>query len=420
LLQVSNARFGNGRGLYESWLKKSLIDNQPWDETVRTLLTSVGNPNDPETGGPVNYALEGLDAKEQAELTAQRFLGLRFRCAQCHDHPLDVWTQDDYYGLAAFFAKVQRPGGPPGQMMGTQGVGVNPDGVVEHLRTKQPATAKIPGGPAPEITREEDPRKVLAAWMTSEENPYFSRSAANWVWGQFFGRGLVEPVDDLNASNPPVHPELLDALAADFAKHKFDLRHLIRTIATSEAYGLASTTIEGNENDRRLFSHQIPRPLTAHQVADALAQATDTELRFDISRGGGGGGILVTRRAVEIADPAIPSPLLDTFGRCGRTNGCSPVSNPQLSLRQSLLLIGGTVIDERISRFDGYLSSLLEFDPAPEEIVENLYLRTICRKPTEEEKSLWSGELKQATNLREACEDLFWALLNSREFAFNH
>lgn len=420
LLQISQARFGNGVYRYNDWVKAQLASNVPWDEFVRTLLTALGNPNDLD-GGAVNYALEGQDARDQAELTAQRFLGLRFRCAQCHDHPFDRWTQDDYYGLAAFFAKVGRSQPDPEMMsMSSNIVGINPDGFINHLRTGEPAIPRIPGGDVVEIEAEVDPRIVLADWMTSPENPYFARSAANWAWAQFFGKGLADPSDDLSSSNPPVHPELLDALAEDFIAHGYDLRHLIRTVATSEAYGLSSRPVPGNEGETRLFSHQSPRPLTAHQMADALAQATDTELRFDLARGGGGGGRLVASKAVKIDDPAIASVLLDTFGRCPRQAGCSTIATPTLSLRQALLLVGGTAIDDRITQFNGYLSGLLEFEPTAAEIVENLYLRTLCRKPSEEETGHWSALLNEADSVREASEDLFWALLNSREFAFNH
>lgn len=417
LLQISTARFGNGRGQYDAWVEEQLAANRPWDEFVRTLLTSTGDPMDPVSGGPINYAIEGQDAKEQAELTAQRFLGLRFRCAQCHDHPFDVWTQDDYYGLAAFFAKVGRPAPGNMSMYGNE-VTVNPDGFVTHLRTGEKAEPRLPGGESVELPPDADPRVALADWMTGPENPYFARAAANWAWAQFFGRGLAEPADDLGAANPPVHPEVLDALAADFVAHEYDLRHLIRTVATSAAYGWSSAAVPGNEGDTRLFSHQSARPLTAHQMADALAQATDTELLFDLSRGSMGRP--VAEKAVKIADPTIPSVLLDTFGRCPRTSGCEPVATPTLSLRQSLMLIGGDVIDERIARFDGYLANLLEFDPTPAEVVENLYLRTLCRRPSAAETAHWEAALAEAPTLREASEDLFWALLNSREFAFNH
>ena len=284
LLQISPARQGNGAYRYQDWVHRCLSENTPWDVVVTKLLTALGDPNDLETGGPVNYALDALEPNVQAEQTAQRFLGLRMRCAQCHDHPFDVWTQDDYFGLAAFFAKVQRGGWAPAVMMGRAAVTINPTGKVMHLRTKQPVAAAAARRQGRRGRRQGRPRKALADWMTAPDNPYFARATANWVWAQFFGKGLVDPPDDMSRANPPVHPELLDALARHFVATKYDLRDLIRTIATSEAYGLSSATVPGNERDQRLFSHQMPRPLTAHQMADALAQATDVPNRYPARR----------------------------------------------------------------------------------------------------------------------------------------
>ncbi len=414
MLEITTARadLGNVAAVnYQTWLAKKLIANTPWNEMVRELLTALGDPNDRDQGA-VAYALEGLDPKVSAEKTAQRFLALRIRCAQCHDHPFDVWTQDDYFGLAATFAKVQRTARSPGMMNTKTVVKIEPKGELEHLRTKKPAEARLLGGAAIQVAETEDARVKLVDWMTAADNPFFARAMANWVWAQFFGKGIADPADDLSRSNPPVHPELLDALAKHFIDHKFDIRDLIKTVATSEAYALASSTVPGNEQDNRFFSHQMPRPLTAHQMADALAQATDVVNRFKDKAAG--------TRAIEIPDPATQSAILETFGRCSRTNGCASVANPSLSLRQSLLVIGGPVIEEKISNPRGYLANLLELSPAPDEIVENLYLRTICRPPTSEETAHWTAELTQAKSLREGAEDLFWALLNSREFAFNH
>jgi len=418
MLEITSGRpefAGQAAITYANWVRKQLIDNAPWDGVVRTLLTSVGKI-ERDTGGPVAYALEGMDPKISAEKTAQRFLGLRIRCAQCHDHPFDVWTQDDYFGLAATFAKVQRgaAGGPGMMAMNRPQVVINPEGSLEHLRTRKPAEPKILGGPAIEAEDDEDPRAALADWMTKPDNPFFARAMANWAWAQLFGKGIADPPDDLSRSNPPVHPELLDALARHFVAKKFDLRDLIRTIATSEAYALASSTVPGNEGDGRLFSHQMPRPLTAHQMADALAQATDVTNLFaggDVNRG---------KRAIEIQDPSTQSNILEVFGRCNRVSGCASVANPSLSLRQSLLVIGGDVIEKKVSAPRGYLANMLELGLGPDEIVENLYLRALCRPPTSEEVAHWTAELAQARTLREAAEDLFWALLNSREFAFNH
>ena len=410
LLQIANARFGGGTGRYQDWLKAKLRANAPWDAMVRELLTTVGNPDEPETAAAI-YALDAVDPKERAELSAQRFLGLRLRCAQCHDHPFDVWTQDDYFGLAAFFAQTgaAAPAGPG--MMAERSVKVDPAGKVVHLRTKTPASMRLPDGTAFEVKPGDDPRKALAAWITGPNNPYFARAAANWAWAQLFGKGIADPADDLSRANPPVHPELLDALARDFVSKKYDLRALIRLIATSNAYGASSATVPGNEHDARLFSHQIPRPLTAHQMADSLARATDVPNVY---------GALGRRRAIEVNDPSTPSPILDTFGRCPRTTGCGSVATPSLSLRQALLVIGGDVVDAKVASIKGYLHSLLELEPAPGELTTNLYLRALSRHPTEREKEHWSKMLGESPPNHEAAEDLFWALLNSREFAFNH
>jgi Protein of unknown function (DUF1549)/Protein of unknown function (DUF1553) len=413
LLQISSTRQGNGAYRYQEWIDSCLTKNTPWDEMVRTMLTAVGDPNSIETGGPVNYAMDALEPIIAAEQTAQRFLGIRMRCAQCHDHPFDVWTQDDYYGFAAFFAKVQRGGmGATGMMTSKPSISINPKGEVVHLRTQKPVPARQLDGRTPTIAEKDDPRVELARWMTAADNPYFARAAVNWVWAQFFGKGLVDPADDMSRANPPVHPELLDALAKRFAAGKFDLRDLIRTVATSQAYGLSSGTVAGNERDTRLFSHQTPRPLTAHQMADALAQATDVPNRFP--------GADPFRRAIRVADPTVQSMILDTFGRCPRTSACASVQTPPLSLKQSLLLIGGDVVESKVVSLNGYLASVMKLELEPEELVENLYYRTVCRPPTAEESSRWTAELKQATSRQEAAEDLFWALLNSREFAFNH
>ena len=411
LLQISPARQGNSSHRYQEWLDHCLADNTPWDVVVTKLLTALGDPSDSETGGPVNYSLDGLEPTVQAEQTAQRFLGIRMRCAQCHDHPFDIWTQDDYFGLAAFFAKVQRGGMGPGAMMARANVSINPKGQVVHLRTKQSVEPRLLGGKVVKVAAKDDPRKELARWMTAPDNPYFARAMVNWTWAQLFGRGLVDPADDLSRANPAVHPELLEALARHFREHKYDLRDLVHTIATSEAYGLSSATVPGNERDQRLFSHQAPRPLTAHQMADALAQATDVPNVY---------GQLKTRLAIRVTDPATPSVILDTFGRCPRTTGCASVQTPPLSLKQALLLIGGDVIESKVASPNGYLASALTLELEPGELVENLYLRTVCRPPAAEELSRWSAELKQASSLRDAAEDLFWSLLNSREFAFNH
>ncbi len=411
LLQISSTRQGNGAYRYQAWVDACLNKNRPWDEVVKTLLTAIGDPNDLEKGGPVNYALDAPAANVQAELTAQRFLGLRLRCASVTTTRsmsgrrilTTVWHRSSPRCRSAAAART---------MMGKQLITINPDGKVVHLRTQKPVEPTLLDGKPVKVAAKDDPRKALAEWMTAPDNPYFSRAMANWVWAQLFSKGLVDPPDDMSRANPPVHPELLEKLAKHFVAAKFDLRDLIRTIATSQTYGLSAGTVPGNERDMRLFSHHLPRPLTAHQMADALAQATDVPNRYP--------GVNPTRRAIEVPDPSSASSILDTFGRCSRAVSCGSVPAPALTLRQALLLIGGDVIESKVSSLNGYLSSALKLELEPEELVENLYFRTVCRPPTAEELSHWSAELKKASSRTEAAEDLFWALLNSREFAFNH
>ena len=213
MLQISSRRLGNGSSYYMMWLEKRLNEDAPWDQVVRSLLTAVGEPETRE-GGPSNYAFDGADPKIAAELTAQRFLGQRIRCAQCHDHPFDVWTQDDYFGMAAIFAKVA----PTANMSGRRTVKVADEGKVEHPRLHKAADPKLLGDAAVKAARGEDPRKALADWITRPDNPFFARATANWVWAQMFGKGIVDPADDLSRSNPAVHPELLDALAKHFVE----------------------------------------------------------------------------------------------------------------------------------------------------------------------------------------------------------
>jgi hypothetical protein len=309
----------------------------------------------------------------------------------------------------------------PGNMVmaGRTNVIVNPDGRVLHLRTGKPAQPRLLDDTPVKIGPKDDPRQALAAWLVAPDNPYFARAMANWTWAQLFGKGIVDPPDDMCRANPAVHPALLDALARHFVSHKFDVKDLIRTIAISEAYGLSSATIPGNEGDSRLFSHHVPRPLSAHQMADALAQATDVLNVYSV------GDRVVSkrerRRSIECSDAAsTQSVILDAFGRCDRSTVCATVPTPSLSLRQSLVLIGGDIVESKITNLNGYLANALKLELEPEELVENLYFRTVCRPPNPEELSRWAAELKHASSLSEAAEDLFWSLLNSREFAFNH
>jgi len=412
LLQISSARQGTAAPFYLLWLQDQISRQEPWDKMVRTLLTTRGDPATQKEAAAA-YSLENGDPVLASQLTAARLMGVRLRCAQCHDHPFDVWTQTQAHQFAAFFANV-RPNVPmPGQMMNRPRVGYFPEGQVLHPRTQAKMEPKVLTGKQPDLKPGTDPLPALADWMTSPENPFFAKAFVNWLWSQFFATGLVTPVDDLSAANPPSNAKLLDALAKRFVELKYQVQPMIQEITASHTYQLSSQSNQGNRYSARLNAFQAPRPLTAQQQADALAQATGVPNRYANKPTG--------TRAVELQDPTAASVLLDTLGRCNRADACGtlPGGTPA-SLRQSLLWISSDTVDGKVGALSGYVRQLLDLEPAPEEIAENLYLRTLSRFPTDDEKEHWKKAIEAAPNRAEVVEDLFWALLNSREFLFNH
>ena len=412
LLQISSARQGNAAAFYLLWLQDQLDRRTSWDEVIRQLLTTRGDPATKNEAAAA-YSLENNDPVLASQLAAQRFLGIRIRCAQCHDHPFDVFTQTQAHRFAAFFATV-RPSQPmPGQMMTRPKVAYFPQGEHRHPLTGEKLEPAVLSGNQPPLKPDTDPLPALAAWITDQANPLMPRAMANWLWSQFFQSGLVSPVDDLSAANPPSHPELLDFLGQRFVKLGYQLRPMIREIVTSRAYQLSSQSTPENSKFARLNAFQAPRPLSAQQMADALAKATGVPNRFANKPTG--------IRAIDIQDPTTPSTLLETLGRCDRRESCGPASGTfSLSLRQSLLWIGSDTVDSRVGAVSGYLRQLMELSPSPAEVVENLYLRTLCRFPSTQETEHFSKQIETASDQAEVVEDLFWALINSREFLFNH
>jgi hypothetical protein len=299
-------------------------------------------------------------------------------------------------------------------MMGRTRIGYFPEGQVAHPRTQETLQPKVLSGNQPTISADSDPLPALADWVTSTENPFMARAFVNWLWAQFFATGLVDPVDDLSAANPPTHPELLDALGRRFIELKYQVRPMITEILESRVYQASSIPNAQNSRFARLNAFQSPRILSAQQLADALAQATGIPNRYANKPTG--------TRAVEIQDPSTGSALLDTLGRCGRLEACVASSGGRAttSLRQSLLWISSDTVDGKVGAVSGYIRQMLDLEPEPDEIVENLFLRTVCRFPTDSEKKHWNEVIASAKNRPEIVEDLFWALLNTREFLFNH
>jgi hypothetical protein len=398
LLMINSKKLGEeGARVYHDWLRQQIAENSPLDRVVRELLTAQG---DCAQSGPANFHKFTTDPRDMGEFVSRILLGTRVACARCHNHPFDRWNMDDYYHFAAYFARTG---------FDNQQLVQRPFGEVLHPKTGKAMRPQPLGGRAESMERAGDRRTALADWMTAPENPLFPRAIANRIWKELMGRGLVEPVDDLRPTNPPSNPALLKALAVDFIRQGYDLRSLIRTITTSRTYQLSSQVNAINRQEDSFFSHAYLKPLTAQVLADAIAQATSAPDEF--------AGYPPGTRAVTLIDPQTPSYTLDVFGRCPRTVGCESAAQFGGGLSQALHLVNGPVVN---GKTDKALSRLLAEPSSNRVLVEELYLRTMSRLPDAREFAYWENFLSQAGSKREALEDLLWALLNSREFAFNH
>lgn len=389
---------------YARWLQERVAAGVPLDALVRELLTATGGTLDTP---PTNYFHAEEDTKQLAENTAQAFLGIRLQCAQCHNHPFDRWTQDDYYGFAAFFARVGRkPGGDPRERIVFNRGG----GELNHPVTGKPAAPRFLGGEAPDL-RGKERREALAAWITAPDNPWFARNAANMVWAHLFGQGIVDEPDDVRVSNPPSNPALLDALAERLRASGYDVKGLVRHIATSRAYQRA--TLGGHDDDpgaERNLARAHVRRLRAEVLLDAIAQATGAPLELR--------GLPKGAPAVQIPDGATTNDFLTTFGRSARESVCACEVRTTPNLGQALHLLNGDTVNAKI-RQGKVVPGLLAEVKEPALVVRGLYLRTLSRPPTEAEVAA-ALALLPAGDPTPALEDLLWALLNSREFLFNH
>ncbi len=390
----------NGRGdtaaAYHAWLREQVATNAAFDRITRALLTSSG---DLARVGSANFMTLASDPRDLSEHAGRIFLGAQIACARCHSHPSDRWTQEDYHRFAAYFARITREGGA---------VQISTRGEVDHPKTGKPLSPKPLGAPSRPQIGDVDRRVELAGWLTAPDNPLFTRTIVNRVWKHLLGRGLVEPVDDLRPTNPPTHPELLDALAADFVAHDFDLRQLIRTIVSSRTYQLTSRTRGVNRMDSRLYSHAYLKELPAPVFADAVAQVTGVPDLFE--------GCPEGTRAVQLISPATPSPALDVLGRCLRKRPCDGSAQTGGGLAEALHLINGSTINGKLR--GGVIEELK--GRSSREIVEELYRRVLTRPPAQDELAEWEPLLASGPDRTEAVQDLLWTLLNSREFALNH
>ncbi|MEP4076583.1 PSD1 and planctomycete cytochrome C domain-containing protein [Haloferula sp.] len=392
---------------YYGWLQERIAGGVPFNEIIRELLASEGGTfANPAT----NFFQIEQDVLKLTENVAQVFMGTRIQCAQCHNHPFDRWTMDDYYGFASFFAQVKRkPAEDPRERVIFDG-----NGETKHPVTNENVKPRFLGAKTPDDFGKQSRRQVVADWLASPDNPWFARNVANITWAHFFGIGITDPVDDIRISNPASNPALLDELADKFIKSNYDIRSIVREICTSRTYQLSSRTNESNASDQTNFSHAMIRRLRAEVLLDSISQVTETPSKFK--------GLPSGARAVQIADGNTSTYFLTTFGRATRTTVCSCEVKMEPNLSQALHLLNGESTHQRI-KSSKVISAMLEKKTPPLEVIRNLYLRTLGRPPisTEvDELRPYLAEAKDPKQTRELLDDVFWALLNSKEFLFNH
>lgn len=390
--------------LYNQWLTDKFAKNVPIDEMVRELFGATGGTfRNPAT----NYYQIERDTLKRAENAAQVFMGIRTQCAQCHNHPLDRWTMDDYYGFAAFFCQTATKNAEDYR---EKIIYDRRSGEVRHKVTNQVMQPKFLGGGLAD-TKGKDRRVVMAEWLTSSENPYFSTSIANRVWAHFMGVGIVEPVDDIRVSNPATNPELFQELGEKLSSYKFDFRQLVRDICNSQAYQRSATPNESNKGDTRNYAYAVVRRIPAEMMLDCVSQVTNTKEKFR--------GLPLGARAVQIADGRTSTYFLDTFGRAPRETVCDCEASTDPSLSQALHLLNGSATSGKIAQ-GKVVADLLKDDAPVSDALDRLYVRCLSRYPTETERKELLTAVEQAPSPSVGLEDVFWAVLNSREFVFNH
>jgi hypothetical protein len=410
LLQVSRRYLGD-KGMWEfrEWIRDSIAQNKPYDKFVYQLLTARGSSYE---NPPANFFRVTRSAKVSMEKTTQLFMGVRLVCTQCHDHPFEKWTQNQYYEMAAFFASV---GLKPGFQSGDEIIyDKREDNEVKHPKTGRVVPPKylVASVGAPPIASIPDRREALVEWLTSKENPFFARAIANRLWSYFLGRGIIEPVDDIRASNPPVNEALLEALTKDLTDHDFDLKHLMRTIVNSRTYQESIQTNVWNADDKVNFSHAMPRRLSAEELMDGIALAAGSRPKF--------AEVPPDTKAAEFPDPHVGRDgFLDVFGRPARESGCECERRSDISLPQALNLVNGRTIGDAIADPKGRVAKLVLASASDRAIVEELYLASLGRSPTAKEYDTAASYLKPGESRAAWAQDLLWSLVNSKAFLYN-
>jgi hypothetical protein len=407
-LLESNRKFLGPKGMwrFRDWVRESVAENKPYNQFVYELLTARGSNYDNPAS---NYFLVSDLPNTQMETTTQLFLGVRFACAHCHDHPFEQWTNKQYFELSAFFAQV---GVRDGARNLEKVVYDKSDGEIIFPKTGRVAPTHFPYLQPDHLTTDEVRRQVLAEWLTSRNNPYFAKAIVNRMWSYFFSRGIIDPVDDIRSSNPPINPELLTALTNDFIDHHFDLKYLVRTIVNSRTYQLSSRTNEWNVDDDTNFSHALPRRLTAEELMDAISISTGSRAVFkDVPKN-------FTAEALPDAKVGMGG-FLDLFGRPPRESACECERRSEVSLKQALNLINGPAVGDAVADPDGRIAKLILTGASNSTIISDLYVATLDRVPSPNEVLKAQHYLTGGANRAARVQDLEWALLNSDAFLFN-
>lgn len=394
---------------FHAWIRRALQQNMPYDQFVRNVVAASG---DPEAHPPSAWIKVTATSATQMEDTAQLFLGLRIQCARCHHHPFEKWSQNDYYSFEAFFTQV---GLKPGRfaMNNIRNAVYHKDGVATAKNPRTGATLKPTGlgGEPLDIPADEDPRHHLVDWMSAPENPFFARALANRYWKHFFGRGIVEPEDDMRVTNPPSNPELLDALAAHFVQSKFDMKDLIRQICRSSTYQLSSEPNEYNARDTQNFSTFYTRRLNAEPLYDAINQVSGVQARF--------AGVPVGTRATQLPDNGFNDYFLQVFGKPEAASACECERSADANLAQSLHLLNSTDIQGRLTNGNGRARQLAQNEELTDtQKVTELYLWAYARPPRDEEVTFVLSHIENYENKQQAYEDILWAIFNTKEFLF--
>ncbi|MDE0481596.1 MAG: DUF1549 and DUF1553 domain-containing protein [Candidatus Poribacteria bacterium] len=402
LLRIG-ARDRNTQGafVYHQWLSEQIREGVGYDQVARSVILAIGDSHEV---GPANFYRTVDGPREQAEFMSELFMGARLRCANCHNHPLDKWTQDDYHGLAAIFAKMETE----------QVVKVKQSGEIIHPATREKAAPRIPGDQFLP-TNVADGRLELVDWLTSADNPYFAKAIVNRLWKAMMGRGLVEPVDDFRSTNPATHPELLTTLAADFVAHGYDLRRTLKRITLSETYERSSNALPQNKADDRFYSHALQKPLAPEVLADAISDVLGVpDIYGDQPEG---------TRAISLFNPNTESDALDILGRCSRETSCENSTEATDGLQRKLHLFNGDLLNARIGVPNSRLDKLMSDGKSPMEIVNEFYLAALSRQPTDKEQQFWKQHIDieaSANSQRAVLEDMVWSLLTCSEFVTNH